>query len=95
MSEQNLQKLRELITKSPCYLTFKVTPKSNKNEITGILEYENDKIIKVKIKAPPEKGKANQMLIDFLKENLDIKNPNIKIIAGQNSQKKLLKICQK
>ena len=47
----------------------KVQPGAAKNEIVGV---QGD-ALKVKINAPPVKGKANRALIDFLAEKLGIK----------------------
>lgn len=48
--------------------------------------------IKVKISAPPEKGKANKELINFLSSKLDIPKKSISIISGKNSNFKHLAI---
>ena len=70
------------------YLRVKVIPKSPKNEIIEIME---DETIKIRIKAPPEKGKANAELIKFLSKQLDIPKQNISIISGKAEQIKLIK----
>ena len=43
-------------------LAIKVTPNAGRNEITGF----KDGVLQVRIAAPPDKGKANKELIDFL-----------------------------
>ena len=75
------------------YLRIKVIPNSNKNEITEILEDENkEKTYKIRIKAAPEKGKANKELIKFLGKKLNINKKNILIISGKTERIKLLRI---
>ena len=74
------------------YLRIKVTPKSAKNEITEILD---DDTIKIRIKAVPEKGKANKELIQFLGEILGIDKDQITILSGKTEQLKLIKIKPK
>jgi len=71
------------------YLRIKVIPKSAKNEVTEILE---DDTIKIRIKAAPEKGKANEELIKFLSKELNIDKSRIKILCGKAEQLKLIKI---
>lgn len=71
------------------YLRIKVTPKSSKNEITEILA---DSTIKIRIKAAPEKGKANKELIKYLSQILEVRPDNISIISGQHDQLKLVKV---
>ncbi len=73
------------------YLRIKVIPKSAKNEIVEIMD---DETIKIRIKAPPEKGKANQELIKFLSKEYNIPKENISIISGKTEQLKLIKIKQ-
>jgi len=69
-------------------IKVKVIPKSKFNKIVG---FEND-LLKIKIKASPEKQKANKELIYFLSEVLSISPSNIKIISGQTSRIKKIQI---
>lgn len=71
------------------YLRVKVIPKSQKNEIVEKME---DGTLKVRIKAAPEKGRANKELIKFLSSELKIPKENIIIISGAKDQLKLLRI---
>lgn len=80
------------IPKTP-YLRIKVIPKSPKNEVTEIMEdSEGEQIIKIRIKAVPEKGKANAELIKFLSKELLVPKENISIISGKSEHTKLIKI---
>lgn len=75
------------------YLRIKVIPKSPKNEITEIMIDESgEQTIKIRIKAAPEKGKANAELIKFLSKELNIPKTNISIISGKTDKLKLIKI---
>lgn len=69
-------------------LTVKVIPRAQKNEIAG---YENG-VLKVRLHAIPEKGKANEELIDFLAEEFDLPKSSMTLIRGQTSRIKHLKI---
>lgn len=69
-------------------LTVKVIPRARKNEIAG---YENG-VLKVRLQAVPEKGKANEELIDFLAEELELPKSSITLVRGQTSRIKHLKI---
>lgn len=59
----------------------KVVPGSSKTQIMGIL----DGMLKVKVSAAPEKGKANQCLVSFLAKKLALKKNAIEIISGQTN----------
>jgi uncharacterized protein (TIGR00251 family) len=67
-------------------LLVKVVPGASKNEIVG---WQNEEL-KVRIKAVPEKGKANQELISFLAESLNISKSQIHLKSGESSPHKKL-----
>jgi uncharacterized protein len=69
-------------------LRVKVTPNARSNAITG---WEND-LLKIRLRATPEKGKANEMLTQFLAETLGIRPSCIRIIRGHTSRLKTLEI---
>ncbi|MFA6528330.1 MAG: DUF167 domain-containing protein [Candidatus Gracilibacteria bacterium] len=75
--------------KEPVYLRIKVTPKSAKTEITNTLD---DGTIKIRVAAPPEKGKANKELIKFLSAHYNVPKDAISIISGKSDHLKLIKI---
>jgi len=56
----------------------KVVPGSSKTSIVGIL----NALLKVKVAAPPEKGKANQALVGLLAQVLGVKKGQITITHG-------------
>jgi uncharacterized protein (TIGR00251 family) len=78
------------ITKSGDVITFniRVIPRSSKTEIVG----EHDGALKIKLKAPPVDGAANEELVRFLSKTLDIPRSNIGIIAGATSRTKKIRI---
>ena len=69
-------------------LSVKIQPNASKNEIVG---FEED-VLKIRIKAPPEKDKANLELIRFLAKKLDLSRSDITIKKGRTNRKKLLEI---
>lgn len=71
------------------YLRIKVTTKQPKTEYLSTLD---DGTIKIRIKAVPEKGKANEELIRFLAEKLKVRKDTIEIIAGASDTVKLVRI---
>lgn len=59
--------------------TAKIVPgSSGTTQICGLLEG----MLKIKVSAAPEKGKANRCLIRFLAEELDVKQNEVTIISG-------------
>ncbi|OQY07750.1 MAG: hypothetical protein B6I25_00940 [Planctomycetales bacterium 4572_13] len=68
-------------------ITVKIVPGSSRTEAVG----SYGQLYKIKIAAPPEKGKANKMLIHFLAEQLNIKKNAIQIKSGRtNAVKQIL-----
>ena len=75
------------------YLRIKVIPKSNKNEIIETFtDADGEKTIKIRIKATPEKGKANAELIKFLSKEWGVPRALISIVSGKSERLKLIKI---
>ncbi|RAL55478.1 hypothetical protein BLD25_04475 [Candidatus Gracilibacteria bacterium GN02-872] len=70
-------------------LKVKVITNAQKTEITGELE---DGTIKLKVRAIPEKGKANSEIIEYFSKILNLNKSKIEIISGKTSKIKLLKI---
>ena len=69
--------------------TAKVVPgSSGPTRICGLL----DGMLKVKVSAAPEKGKANQCLLKFLANELGVRKNAIGIISGQTNPVKQVKV---
>jgi uncharacterized protein (TIGR00251 family) len=69
-------------------ISVKVQPNAGKNQVVGLV----DGVWKIKIGAPPDKGKANQELIEFLSDLLRIRKDRITILHGQTSHNKVILI---
>lgn len=69
-------------------ISVKVIPNAKRNEIVG---WENEEL-KIRIKAVPEDGKANEELIRFLAKTLKISKSQIEIVRGHTSRHKQLAI---
>ena len=67
----------------------KVIPRSARNEIAGEMA---DGTMKVKISAPPEKGKANDALCAFLAEHYRVARSEVTIVSGHSAALKLVRI---
>ena len=69
-------------------LQIKVIPSSSKDCIAGWL----DGTLKVKVKAPPERGKANKAVIKTLEKTLGLAKGSIDISSGTTSALKIIEI---
>jgi uncharacterized protein (TIGR00251 family) len=70
-------------------LALRVTPRSSRNEIVGLL---NDGTIKVHIAAPPVDEAANKELVAFLAEVLGVPKSRVEIVAGATGRDKLVSV---
>ncbi len=68
-------------------ITVRVIPRSCKNSMA----WEQD-TLKVHVTAPPVEGAANEALIAFLAQRLDLPKRNIRIIHGLSGHKKIVEI---
>lgn len=68
--------------------TAKIVPGSSRTAVAGVLE----EMVKIRVAAPPEKGKANQCLVAFLSKQLGVRKNAIEIIAGQTNPVKQVRI---
>ena len=64
----------------------RVVPRASKNEISG----RQGEAVKIRLAAPPVEGAANQALIDFLAEILEVRKRQIEILSGHASRDKLV-----
>ena len=67
----------------------RVIPRASKTEVVGSIEG----MLKVRLKAPPVDGAANEELIKFLAKVLGVSKGNIEIISGQTSRTKRLRVA--
>jgi uncharacterized protein (TIGR00251 family) len=69
-------------------LSLKVVPGSSRDEIVGWLGDS----LKVKVKAPPEKGRANEAVVALLAERLGTDASSIAVVSGHSSPAKVLEV---
>jgi len=65
-------------------------PRASKNEIAGL----HGSSLKVRVTAPPVEGLANEALIDFLSQSLDIPRRNVCIVSGFSSRNKVVEASE-
>ncbi|MDR2864148.1 MAG: DUF167 domain-containing protein [Spirochaetaceae bacterium] len=69
-------------------LRIKVTPASSKSEVMDVREG----LLRVKIAAAPEDGKANGALIAFFAKILECPKNQIQLVSGEKSRVKTLSL---
>ena len=69
-------------------IDVKVLPRSSKDEIVG----KKDGVYKIKLTAPAIEGKANKALLKLLAKKLGLPKREIRIISGERSRMKSIRI---
>src|SRR5258708_930114 len=80
--------LRAYPEKGTVVFLVRVQPRSNKNEIVGVM----DGALKVRLQAPAVENRANQELCEFLAELLKRPNSAVRILSGERSRNKRVEI---
>jgi len=69
--------------------SVKVQPRARRNAITGTL----GDALKLALTAPPVEGRANQAVIEFLAETLEIPRASVTITSGETSRNKVVRVA--
>lgn len=70
------------------HVHIKAVPGASKSEIAGI----QGGMLRIRIAAAPEDGKANACLISFFSKLLDCPKKEISLVSGEKSRVKILSI---
>ncbi|HEU0120336.1 MAG TPA: DUF167 domain-containing protein [Bryobacteraceae bacterium] len=70
-------------------MNVKVIPRAARTEMAGEMA---DGTVKIRVKAVPEDGKANEELCQFLAKHYRVSRADVEIVAGATSQRKRLRI---
>ncbi len=74
-------------------LTVRLTPSASRDAIDGFeTGSDGEEHLKVRVRAVPEKGKANQALIALIAKVLGVPKNRISLVIGDTQRKKILRI---
>jgi len=74
-------------------LAVRLTPNGGRNAIDGLEpDGEGGMLLKARVTAIPEKGKANKALIALVAKSLGIAKSSVSLASGETSRKKILRI---
>jgi uncharacterized protein len=71
------------------FLRVKIIPRSATTEIAEELA---DGTLKIKIAAPPERGRANAALVALLSQRFKVPRSAITIVSGHSASRKLIRV---
>ena len=87
--EAHEERLRALVLSAVSFkLLVKVVPGSSQSGIAGWL----GDTLRIRVTAPPERGKANAAVESLLIKALGLSNGGVRIIAGGSSPRKVVEI---
>ena len=66
----------------------RLQPRASRTEVAGVL----DGALRVRVHAPPVDGAANDALIAFLAERLDVPRRGVRIVTGATSRTKTIEV---
>lgn len=72
-----------------CVLALRVVPRASRDEVRGV----QGEALKIKLRAPPVEGKANQALVAFLSEALGVSANRLAILSGETSRAKRVRVA--
>ncbi len=69
-------------------LPLKVVPGASRDRIVGWVGNR----LKIAVTAPPERGKANRMVLDLLAKALGLPRSRIRLVSGEASPRKAVEV---
>ena len=69
-------------------MALRVVPRASKDEVQGVW----GDALKVRLRAPPVEGKANEALVEFLAGVLDVPRRCVHLLVGDKSRAKRVKV---
>lgn len=74
-------------------LVVRLTPKGGRDAIDGVeIMSDGRPVLKARVRAAPEDGKANAALVEFLAKALRVPRSAVTLASGQTSRIKILEI---
>ncbi len=70
-------------------LTVRLQPRSSRDEV---VDWNDESALRVRVKAAPVKGAANEDLIQLLAKSLGVHKRDISLVAGATGRNKIVEI---
>jgi uncharacterized protein (TIGR00251 family) len=71
-----------------CTFQVRVLPRGRRDAVVGL----HGDALKIRLAAPPERGKANRALQEFLGERLGVPPSAVEILSGHTSRRKRVRV---
>jgi uncharacterized protein len=83
-----LSELKLHHTKGGVMLPVRLTPKSARDEIAGVEDFGGETVVKARVRALPEQGRANEALQRLIAAWLKVPPSSVKVAQGGKSRLK-------
>ncbi|MBN4065002.1 DUF167 domain-containing protein [Dehalococcoides mccartyi] len=70
-------------------ITVRLQPRASRDEVVG---FNEQGVLRVRVKAPPVDGAANLALVQLLAKTLGVPKANVSLITGATSRNKIVEI---
>ncbi len=67
---------------------MRVQPRAKSDELAGVV----DGVLRIRLRAPPVDGAANEALVAFLADELGVPRRHIRIVSGIGSRNKVIEV---
>jgi uncharacterized protein len=75
-------------TKTGITLKVRLTPKSSRDEIVGLEDFAGETVLKARVRAIPEAGRANAALVKLIADWLKLPPSSVAVVQGGKSRVK-------
>jgi uncharacterized protein len=82
---------RRLGVEGELRLEVKAIPKSSRDEVAGVMD---DGVLRVRVTAAPEKGKANNAICAVLAKALDVPLSKVSVVRGSTATRKQIAVTR-
>lgn len=79
-------------TKSGVVLKVRLTPKSSRDAIEGLADFGGETVLKARVRAVPEGGRANAALVKLIAAWLELPASRVAVMHGTKSRLKQVAI---
>jgi uncharacterized protein len=79
-------------TQTGIIMTVRLTPKSARDEVVGVESFGDESLLKARVRALPEEGRANEALEKLIARWLKVPPSSVKVAQGGKSRLKQVKV---
>ena len=70
-------------------ITVRLQPRASRDEILGL---NDDDALRVRVKAPPIDGAANEALVKLLAKALGVRKGSVRLVSGATARNKIIEV---